>query len=95
MAIKCNLKQLILNKSAGNSHRITYAEISEATGLSTTTITKLANNQSALVGISTLDRLCAYFGVGVGELLEYVPMPAPVIAPDGHDGHESETEAVA
>ena len=85
MAIKSNLKQLILNKSAGNSHRITYAEISEATGLSTTTITKLANNQSALVGISTLDRLCAYFDVGVGDLLVYVPDTA--VSPDGQDGH--------
>ena len=73
MAIKCNLKQLILEKSAGNGHRITYAEISEATGLSTTTITKLANNQSALVGISTLDRLCTYFGVGIGALLTHTP----------------------
>jgi len=94
MAIKSNLKQLILDKSAENSHRITYAEISAVTGLSTNTITKLANNQSALVGISTLDRLCAYFGVGVGDLLVYVPDGA--LAGDGHDGHgEPELEAAS
>lgn len=76
MAIKSNLKQLILDKSARNGHRITYAQISEATGLSTNTITKLANNQSVLVGLSTLDKLCAYFDASVCDLLEYVPEPA-------------------
>lgn len=76
MAIKSNLKQLILDKSAGNGHRITYAEISEETGLSTTTITKLANNQSQMVGLGTMEKLCEYFGVGVGDVLEYVPEPA-------------------
>jgi len=82
MAIKCNLKQLILEKSAREGHRITYAEISQATGLSPTTITKLANDQSALVGLKTLDRLCAYFGVNVGDLLVYV-------ADDQSADHES------
>jgi len=73
MAIKSNLKVLIARKSQDEGRRVTYRQISEATGISTNSITKIATNQFEMIGRSTMERLCAYFQVGLGELLEYVP----------------------
>lgn len=70
-----HLKALISKKEQLEKRSITYRILAAETGLSTTTITKLANGTSANFGKSTLDRLCAYFDCGVGDLLEYIPDP--------------------
>ena len=54
-------------------HRTNAAEISKATGLGTTTLSKLRNSKSANVSINTIDKLCKYFDCKVSDLFEYVP----------------------
>lgn len=68
-----HLKALIAKKEQMEKRAITYRTLSAETGLSTTTITKLATGSFANIGKSTLDRLCNYFGCQVNQILEYVP----------------------
>ncbi|EIT68412.1 hypothetical protein WQQ_36070 [Hydrocarboniphaga effusa AP103] len=48
-------------------------EIAEATGVHRVTLSKLANNKEYNVGVDTIEKLCAYFQCGIGEIAEYVP----------------------
>ncbi|HEX7325878.1 MAG TPA: helix-turn-helix transcriptional regulator [Rhodanobacteraceae bacterium] len=50
-------------------------EIAEATGVHRVTLSKLANNKDYNVGIATIEKLCAYFGCDVGDLVGYVADP--------------------
>ena len=52
--------------------RVTYADMVVETGISNTTLTRLANDRSGRVAINTIDRLCAFFEVQPGDLFVYV-----------------------
>jgi len=71
--IQCRLKELIAIKSRQSRQKITYDDIKESTGLSKTTLVKLANDKAALASINTLAKLCWYFDCQPGDLLVYVP----------------------
>lgn len=51
--------------------KITYDDILAETGISKSTLTRLANDRAVRVYISTMDRLCAYFGCQPGDLFLY------------------------
>jgi putative transcriptional regulator len=70
--IQCRLWELMAQKGRQERHRITYDHILEATRISKNTLTHLANNRAAGVGISVIDRLCSYFQCQPGDLLVYV-----------------------
>ena len=70
--IQCRLRELMAAKSRRERRRITYSDILAGTGVSTTTLTRLANDRSDLVALSTIDRLCAYFQAQPGDLFIYV-----------------------
>lgn len=72
MAIKFKLKERIADLEFRRRHIVMLKDVAEATGIHRVTLSKLANNKRYDVRISTIDRLCAYFGCGVGDLLEYV-----------------------
>ena len=69
--IRSNLAMLIARRQR-NGHPVTYAEITEATGVSSNTLSRLVNNRTEMVRFSTLDALCSFFGCVVGDILEYV-----------------------
>jgi len=71
--IQCRLRELMALKSRVSSQKVTYDSITAATGIFSSTLTKLANNKADLLGVSTLDRLCAFFDCQPGDLLVYVP----------------------
>jgi putative transcriptional regulator len=52
--------------------KITYDDILATTGISKSTLTRLANDRAGRVYISTTDRLCAYFNCQPGDLFLYV-----------------------
>ena len=56
--------------------KITYDVILSETGLSRSTLARLANDREERIAISTLDRLCAFFDCQPGDLLVYVPTEA-------------------
>ena len=79
-----SLKELTSPPTLGRSHplmcpiiadvlqRITYNDILMQTGVNTATLTKLANDRAAMVGISVIDRLCAYFDCQPGDLFIHI-----------------------
>ena len=74
--IQFRLRELMASKRRETRRRITYDVISAQTGLSTSTLTRLANDKEERVAINTLDRLCAFFDCQPGDLLVYVPTEA-------------------
>lgn len=73
MAIRFKLKERIADAEFRQRRVVQLKEIAEATGIHRVTLSKIANNKRYNVGIDTIDKLCAYFGCGVGDILEYVP----------------------
>ncbi len=49
--------------------------VAQETGVSRSGITGMYHGHTTRYDAATLSRLCEYFGVSVGELLEYVPDP--------------------
>ena len=73
--IQCRLRELMGAKARRERRRITYDDILTQTGVNKNTLTKLANDQAAMVGISVIDRLCAYFDCQPGDLFVYIEDP--------------------
>ena len=53
--------------------RESVADLARGAGLAYKTAHEMYNGKSRRVDFETLDKLCTYFGVGVGGILEYVP----------------------
>ena len=72
-------KELQGRVQAKTGHRVTYEEITEATGLAKQSITNISTGRAKQVGVSTLEKLLAFFSARLGEplttndLLEYTP----------------------
>lgn len=54
-------------------HRVSVAEVKRATGVARNSLLALYHDSATRYDRDTLDRLCAYFGIGIGELLVYTP----------------------
>jgi putative transcriptional regulator len=48
-------------------------QLSEAAGISYGTAYSLYKGTTSRIDFATLERLCDHFGVGTGDILEYVP----------------------
>ena len=70
--IECHLRELIAAKSRRERRRITYEVISSETGVNKNTLTRLANDRAGRVGLSVMDRLCAYFECQPCDLFVHV-----------------------
>ncbi|MBU0490471.1 MAG: helix-turn-helix transcriptional regulator [Chloroflexi bacterium] len=68
MRLHCKLRDLIKHKSEKTGQRITYADVTTATGLYASTLTRLANDNFEMVGRTTIERLCEYFECEVSDL---------------------------
>ena len=73
MPIKFKVKERIADKEFRERRVLQIKEIAEATGIHRVTLSKLANNKEYNVGIDTIEKLCAYFQCGIGDIAEYVP----------------------
>jgi putative transcriptional regulator len=67
--VQFRLKELMAETERRSGQRVTYRGISEATGLSTNTLTLMAQNKLKQVGLSTIARLCDYFECEPGTLM--------------------------
>ena len=74
--IQCRLRELMAEKGRQIRRKITYDVIWSETGLSRSTLARLANDREERIAISTLDRLCAFFDCQPGDLLVHVPTEA-------------------
>jgi len=59
------------DKSFAEKRRITLNEVSEVTGISRATLTRIANVPGYNTNTDTIDALCKYFDCKPGDLIEY------------------------
>ena len=65
--IKCHLSRLM------GERKLKIADVARETGLRRNTITLLYDETAARIELDAVSRLCAYFQIEVGELLQYMP----------------------
>jgi len=70
--LRIHLKRLIADKETAESRRISLSEISEATGIHVSTLSRLANHRSTDTTTANLEKLCCYFKCSIEQLVEYV-----------------------
>ena len=70
--IRFKLAEQLEKKQFRDSRRITMQEVSEATGINRSTLSKILNQKGYSTGTDVLDRLCTYFGCSVADLVELV-----------------------
>ncbi|MBI5930205.1 MAG: helix-turn-helix transcriptional regulator [Chloroflexi bacterium] len=68
-ALKNRLFQLINEKENRLGHKITYADISAATGIGMSVLSRWVNNKVERFDASTVIRLCQYFECDLSDLL--------------------------
>ena len=62
-----------LNIQMGIKKIRSIRQLSEETGISRLSLTKLYDGEGKGIEWSTLNTLCSYFNCTIGDLLEYVP----------------------
>jgi putative transcriptional regulator len=67
--IRILLKQQMDEKSFNEGRRITFQEVSEKTGISKPTLTRIANVPGYSATTDTIDSLCDYFECLPGDIL--------------------------
>ena len=71
--IRFKLGEQLEKKQFRDSRRITMQDVTEATGINRSTLSKILNQKGYSTGTDVLDRLCTYFGCGIADLVEHVP----------------------
>ena len=69
LTIRNNFRKLHKTLEAQHNRNITYAEITEVTGIAASTLSSYAQDNVSLYNASTLARLCRYFDCGIDDLL--------------------------
>lgn len=69
--IKCHLSRLM------GERKLKISDVARDTGLHRNTITLLYQETANRVDIDALDALCKYFGVNVGDILEFIDETGP------------------
>lgn len=69
--VRNRFKILLAEREHELGRRITYGEVEEATGVAASTLSAYATNSVTRYDAKTVAALCDYFGVSVGDLLEY------------------------
>ena len=67
--IGIRLKELMAQKSRLEGRRVTYDDIYKATGIFSSTLSRLAAGRAKRVDLAVLKRLCEYFDCEPGDLL--------------------------
>ena len=63
--------QARLNYQARAGRKVSLQDVSEATGITIAALSRIERRKTERVDFDTLSKLCAFYGVGVGDLLEF------------------------
>lgn len=66
-------RQLRLNYQAKLGRPVSVQEVAEATGISRKALNRIELNQTEEISFETLKKLCLFYGVEVGDILELSP----------------------
>jgi len=67
--LRFRLRTLMGEYSDRTGTRLTYADITAATGIGHSTLSHIAQNKVRLISASTIERLCDFFGCDLCELM--------------------------
>jgi putative transcriptional regulator len=70
-----NLKHLITKKSARDRKRIYYKDISNATGIGVSTLSRIAIDHNYNISRDHIEKLCRYFECTPNDLITIIPDP--------------------
>lgn len=70
--IRFRIRELMSDMSFREGRHVTFEEVSAATGINRSTLSKMANQRGHNTTTDNLDRLCKYFGVPLNEVAQYV-----------------------
>ena len=70
--LKFKFKQLLAEKEFNDGQVVTITDVAKATGINRMTLSKIANKRGYSTVTDNIDKLCAYFGCEVSDLVEYV-----------------------
>jgi putative transcriptional regulator len=87
MPINNKFGVLLAEKRIREKRKVSLTEVHEATGVARPTLQAWENNTVTRFDTNVVDALCQYFGVGLSELLEYVP-PADRPQPKKKTAHK-------
>jgi putative transcriptional regulator len=73
--IRFRLKELVADKEFREGRRVSMEEISSATGIHRTTLSRIANQKGYNATTEVLDKLCAFFQVSIEKIAEYIEDP--------------------
>jgi putative transcriptional regulator len=71
--IKTKARQLRLKKQLELERPVSVQEVAEKAGIDRAALTRIELGKTTRIDFDTLLRLCAFYGVGVGDILEYDP----------------------
>lgn len=64
-------RQIRLDYQARLGRTVTAREVAEAIGVTEATLSRIEQGKSERIDFDTLVKLCAFYGVSVGDILEY------------------------
>jgi putative transcriptional regulator len=71
--IRFKLKETLAEKAFRDGKRINLDELSEATGVNKSTLSRISSVRGYNTTTENIDKLCRFFGCSVDKLIEYVP----------------------
>lgn len=66
-------RQLRMNYHAKIGRAVTMEEVADAVGITRAALNRIELGQTERIDFETLVKLCHFYGVGVGDILEYDP----------------------
>lgn len=69
--IQFRLRELIAEKERKTGENVTYAIITEETGISPNSLSNMAQQKTKMIGLSTIERLLVFFDCDIDDLIVY------------------------
>ncbi len=71
--LRFKIKELIAKKEFEEGRTVTIGEVAEAADIHRMTLSKVINQRGNNTGTENWDRMSAYFGCDIEDIVEYVP----------------------
>lgn len=80
--IRFKLRQRVADLQFIEGRHVPLLEVAQATGINRGTLSKIANQRGVVVRTDVLDKLCAYFGCRIEDIVEFVSEDSPDVRSD-------------
>ncbi len=71
--IEFNIENLLRKKAYEEERKISLNILSNETGISLVTLTKIVNQKDYSTGSAIIDKLCNYFQCNISDIMKHVP----------------------